>query len=89
MGWGERGGEGLSKFMTDGLAGYPELDTDDGPGVVVTLDWLLLDDMLVESVKYSIFKAVYYKEGLKSHKYSSTLLLNLCNYNYLINVKYL
>lgn len=37
--------------MIDGLAGYPELDTDDGPGVVVTRDWLLLDDILVVSVR--------------------------------------
>lgn len=35
--------------MMDGLAGYPELDTEDGPGVVVTRDWLLLDEMLVVS----------------------------------------
>lgn len=33
-GGGDLGGDGLSKLITEGLAGYPELVTEDGPGVV-------------------------------------------------------
>lgn len=51
---GERGGEGLSKLITEGLAGYPELETEEGPGVEVILDWLLLEDTLVVSAKESL-----------------------------------
>lgn len=46
---GDRGGDGLSKVIMPGLAGYPELETEDGPGVVETRDWVLLDEILVVS----------------------------------------
>lgn len=57
VGCGDRVGEGLSKLITEGLGGNPELDTEDGPGVAVALEWLLFEEMLVESEKIKISNA--------------------------------
>lgn len=50
---GERGGDGVSSVITLGLAGQPELETDDAPGVVEIVDCALLDEMLVFSAERS------------------------------------
>nr|CAH7731394.1 unnamed protein product [Callosobruchus chinensis] len=49
---GDLGGEGLSKLMIEGLAGYPEEDTEEGPGVVAVLLFAAVaveDEIPVES----------------------------------------
>lgn len=61
-GGGDLGGEGLSRVIIPGLTGYPELETEDGPGVVETRDWLLLDEILVVSEIKLKFKTLLQAE---------------------------
>lgn len=46
---GDLGGDGVSNDITLGLAGQPELDTDEAPGVVDIRDCALLDEILALS----------------------------------------